>query len=92
VKKAVTIISIFGAIVIILDSLNVGHYATLFLLAGIVPGTNIAIGPIDMLAAIATAITIVVLRITVWPLVRSLLSRHITVASPAVKRTTHRII
>jgi hypothetical protein len=90
-QKAVIIACLVGSAVLVLDSVNIGHWAVLLLLAGIVPGTNIAIAPIDMLAAIATAITIVVLRITVWPLIRSALGRQ-PLASPAVKRTRHRTI
>lgn len=66
-KKAVITFCLIGSGLIILSSLNIMHSLTLFFLAGVIPGTNIALTPVEMMAASATAITIVVLRITVWP-------------------------
>ncbi|MCD8561557.1 hypothetical protein LRY29_00575 [Candidatus Saccharibacteria bacterium] len=48
---------------IILDSLNAGHALVMFLLAGIIPGTSIAISGGQMLALFALAAGIVVGRI-----------------------------
>lgn len=66
-KKAITTLCLVGSGLIILSSLNLLHSLTLFFLAGVIPGTNIALTPIEMMAASATAITIVILRISVWP-------------------------
>jgi hypothetical protein len=66
-KKTITTLCLVGSGLIILSSLDLIRTLTLFFLAGIIPGTNIAVTPIDMMSASATAITIVILRITVWP-------------------------
>jgi hypothetical protein len=66
-KKAITTICLTGSALIILDSLNLGHQLTLLLLVGLVPWTNIYLSPIDMMAATATAITVIILRVTIWP-------------------------
>ncbi len=60
-RVIITCISLSG--IIILDSLNAGHAAVMFLLAGIIPGTNIAISGGQMLALFALAAGIVVGRI-----------------------------
>jgi hypothetical protein len=66
-KKAIITFCLIGSGLLILSSLDPVHSLALFFLAGIIPGTNITITPIDMMSASATAITIIVLRITVWP-------------------------
>lgn len=48
-RKVVITLSLIGSILIILDSFNVGHAMTLFVLAGIIPGTNAALGSSEML-------------------------------------------
>jgi hypothetical protein len=40
-KKALTILLLILSGIIILDSLNAGHAVVMFLLAGVIPGTNI---------------------------------------------------
>jgi hypothetical protein len=69
-----------------LSSLNVGHWLILLLLAGIIPGTNTSLSPIDMMAANATAITIIVLGITLWPRIAGVLFITIPVAKKHVSR------
>jgi hypothetical protein len=69
-KKTVVVLCLIGSALIIFDTMNAAESLTLFLFAGIVPGTNVRISPIDMMAASATAITIVMLRLTLWPLFR----------------------
>lgn len=93
-KKTIIIASSIGALLIFLDSANVGHGLVLLFLAGIVPGTDILISPTDMMAAIATAITVVILRITAWPTLRALLGSQVStnIMTPAQKRTHHRVI
>jgi len=70
-KKAVITVSLISSLLLILDSANATHWLVLFFLAGVVPGTDTLISPIDMLAANATAITIVIMRITIWPTLRT---------------------
>jgi hypothetical protein len=49
VKQVVTIISLIGSGIIILDSLQVPQALFMFLLAGIVPGTSIVLSGEQML-------------------------------------------
>lgn len=90
-KKAITIISLIGALLLILDSAHASHWFVLFFLAGVIPGTDILIPATDMLAANATAITIVMLRITVWPSVQPIFFPLSTTDAATKKRTAHRI-
>ena len=88
-RKLIITICLTGSVFIILDSINIGHSLVLFLFVGLIPGTNIYLSPIDMMAAVATAMTVVILRITVWSKVRAFFF-----APPAPvknKRTTRRV-
>lgn len=42
-KKALTLLFTLLSVLIILDSLNAGHAVTMFLLAGVIPGTNLVL-------------------------------------------------
>ncbi|MEP7204625.1 MAG: hypothetical protein ABI716_00330 [Candidatus Saccharibacteria bacterium] len=66
-KKNISIIGIIGSLFLILDSMGASHWVLLFVLAGVIPGTDIHISAIDMMAANATAIVIIILRVTAWP-------------------------
>lgn len=66
-KKTITTLCLVGSGLIILSSFDFAHSLVLFLLAGVIPGTNVALTPIDMMAASATAITVVILRLVLWP-------------------------
>lgn len=65
-KKTITILSTIGSLLIILDTMNIGHSIVLFLFVGMVPGTNLYVSPIDMMSATATAFTVIVLRLAFW--------------------------
>lgn len=71
-KKVIVILSLVGSLLIMADTIDVGHWIVLFVLAGVIPGTNISIAPVDVMAAVATAVTVVVLRITLWHRVRTI--------------------
>ncbi len=86
-KRLITIICLIGALLIILDSLNAVNSLALFLLAGEIPGTNLYIGAVDMMAATATAITIVLLRITVWSRIKAFLFAPLPTPAKRTKRT-----
>jgi len=87
-KKSIIIVSLVGALLIILDSLDATNSLMLFLLAGVIPGTNLSISPVDMMAATATAMTIVILRITMWSKVKTFLFAPApTVRAKRTKRT-----
>lgn len=66
-KKTITTMSIVGSGLIIASSFDVTHSLVLFFLAGVIPGTDIILTPLEMMAASATAMTIVILRIVAWP-------------------------
>jgi hypothetical protein len=46
-KKTLTIILVIASALLILDSVNFAHAVMLFLLAGVIPGTNILITPAE---------------------------------------------
>ena len=85
-KKTIITICIVGSLMIFLDSVNFGQGILLFLFAGVIPGTNMIISPEDMMAATATAITIIVLRLTIWQSIKSLAFHQLE-----VKKSTRRI-
>lgn len=84
-KKTLTIIFITLSALLILDSMGTAHAMAMFLLAGIVPGTNIAISADRMLEFFALLIGFVLARVSIQ------LSRAIThyreASAPLVKRT-----
>jgi len=90
-KKTITITSLVSSLLLILDSAHASHWLVLYFLAGVIPGTNILISATDMLAANATAITIIMLRITVWPTVRTLFFPPDTTVNTTKKHTPRRI-
>lgn len=88
-KKLLTILLITGSSLMILDGFNFGHNLTLFLLAGVVPGSKVVISAIDMMAAFATAFTVVLLRVIFWPSIKNLLfgSKKSKSTKPAISQT-----
>lgn len=69
-KKTAIISLNIASLLVIVSIFDPAHSLTLFLLVGLVPGTDIIIPPIDMLAAVCTALTVLVMRITVWQSIR----------------------
>ena len=63
-RKFVIITCLILSSLIILDSLNVGHFLMMFLLAGVIPGTNIAISATTMMEIFALLIGLVVGRLS----------------------------
>lgn len=63
-KKALTILFLSLSFVIILDVLNAGEAIFMFVLAGVIPGTNIAIDASRMLEAFTLLIGFTLSRIT----------------------------
>lgn len=62
-KKTVSIIFIILALMLILDSMNIGHMVAMFLLAGIIPGTNLTLNADRMLELCALLIGFVLARV-----------------------------
>lgn len=83
-RKLIITLCLIGSGVIFLDTINFSQQLILFVFAGIVPGTNIVISPIDFMAATATAITVIILRITVWPLIRPTITANTQVKHKAI--------
>lgn len=65
-KKTLTIIFIVFSGLLILDSMNAGHALAMFLLAGIVPGTNIIVNAHTMLTSIAGVLGFIVARTSIF--------------------------
>lgn len=62
--KTFTIIFVTLSVILILDSFNFGHALMLFVLAGIIPGTDIALSPVQTLELFALLTGIVVGRMS----------------------------
>ena len=65
-KKTITIICITLSLLIILDSFNFAQALVMFLLAGVIPGTNIAIDGARMLEFFALLAGFTVARVMVY--------------------------
>lgn len=64
-KKTLTILFTALSVIIILDSLNAVHALFMFLLAGVIPGTNITLSAASMLEFFTLLIGFTLSRITV---------------------------
>lgn len=63
-RKFVLVASLAGSTLIILDTLNAGQALVMFIFAGILPGTNIAISAGRMLEVFALLLGFTLSRIT----------------------------
>lgn len=63
-KKTLTFILISSSAFIILDSMNAGHALVMFFLAGVIPGTNVAIDAGRMLELFTLLIGFTLSRVT----------------------------
>lgn len=73
-KKTIIITCLVLSGFIILDSLNAGHVLMMFLLAGVIPGTNVAISASTMMEVFALLTGLVVGRLSSTA-IRTLLNR-----------------
>ena len=62
-KKALTASFTILSLILILDSINAGHAIAMFILAGIIPGTNIAVSADRMLEVCVLLIGFILSRI-----------------------------
>jgi len=69
-KKTIAIILTIFSLLLILDSFNFGHALMMFYLAGVIPGTNVAIDGAQMLEFFAIVAGFTVARVMAY-LVRS---------------------
>jgi len=81
-KKTAAIIFTALSLLMILDSFNFGHALMMFYLAGIIPGTNIALSAAQMLEFFAIVAGFVVARIMTY-VVRSFMAQTNTTAVKA---------
>lgn len=65
-KKAITIILTILTAIIILDSFNFAHNLTMFILAGVVPGTNFVVTADAMLVFFAFTIGFTLARVSTY--------------------------
>lgn len=65
-KKSIAIAFIIMSLLLILDSFDFSHTLMMFLLAGIIPGTNIAINGTQMLQIFAVAGGFTVARVMTY--------------------------
>ena len=63
-RKIIILICVTLSVLMILDSFNVGHAFMMFLLAGVIPGTNIAISASTMMELCALVGGFVFARLT----------------------------
>lgn len=63
-QKAIVTTCLILSAIMILDSMNAGYAIVMFLLAGVIPGTNVAISGAHMLELFVLLIGIVLSRIT----------------------------
>jgi hypothetical protein len=84
-KKTIAIILTIISLVIILDSFHVGHALMMFYIAGLIPGTNVALNGSQMLELFAIAAGFTVARIMLFTL-RSFMNFMQTVSSPVTQQ------
>lgn len=91
VNKKIISISVIGSGLIILDTFGGSHALTLLVFAGLVPGTDIRIGAVDMLSAYATAFTVVVLYVAFGARVKAFFFQDFEATkAPVAKRSRKR--
>ncbi len=85
-KKFITYICLTGSLLVFMSAIDVERSLALFLFAGVIPGTNIVVSPVDMMAATATAIVVVILRLAAWPQIKAVFDQ------PKAKDSAHRTV
>jgi hypothetical protein len=73
-RKAIVVTCLIFSGLIILDSFNAGHILMMFLLAGVIPGTNIALSATTMMEIFALLTGLVIGRLSASGL-RQILTR-----------------
>lgn len=73
-RNAIITICLVGSLIAILSAFQTGEAITMFLLAGVIPGTSMVISPSDTLVLIALIAGFVISRVTI-PAFTQLFSR-----------------
>jgi hypothetical protein len=71
-KRFIIIACNVVSLLIILDVIGAGHMMMMFLFVGIIPGTDNALTPTQMLALMTTLTTLVIARFGVYPILRKI--------------------
>lgn len=87
-KKNIIIACMVGSLLIFIDTFGMTHALTLFIFTGAVLGTDFKIPAVDMLAAYATAFTVVVLYAIFGSRIRNLFEE--LTQEPAAKPVTRK--
>jgi len=80
-KKTIAVTLTLLSLLLILDSFNFGHALMMFYLAGVIPGTNIAIDAARMLEFFAVVAGFIVARLTVY-IIRSFIPSVMSISRP----------
>ena len=67
-KKNVTIICLVASLVLILDTIGAWHMFMMFLFVGVIPGTNIALSPTQMIIIIEMLAGAVFMQVCLLPI------------------------
>lgn len=76
VDKFIVYTCLLGTVLLVALGSDFAHSITVFLLAGFIPGTNIAISATDMLAAIATIFTLIVFSPVYLPFIKKFINKY----------------
>jgi hypothetical protein len=72
VRKVIIIACLAASLLIFLDTIDIVHGLVMFLLAGIIPGTNIVLSATQMLVVMIVLTGLAIYRFAVTPLRRKL--------------------
>jgi len=90
-KKTITLTAIIISLLIIFEVTNFGQSLLLFLLAGVIPGTNIALPATTVLIGIIVTLCLVIISIALFNATRIISSNRLTRHHIATKkRMPHR--
>lgn len=73
-KRFIIIVCNVVSLLIILDVIGAGHMMMMFLFVGIIPGTDSALTPAQMLALMTSLATLVIAWFGVFPILRKIKS------------------
>lgn len=86
VKKVIVITCLIASLLIFLDTIDIVHGLVMFLLAGVIPGTNIALTPNQMLIFMLVLIALATYRFVAMPLRAKILQQTASKKRPASRR------
>lgn len=90
VDKIIVYACLVGTVFLLAVGSDFAHAVTIFLLAGFIPGTDIAISATDMLAAIATIFTIIVFSPMYLPFIKKFIKKYSQQPVLDIKKYNHK--